>query len=137
MRSLGQIDGRKPTEQFVAFLLTQKIKTHIEGVDGKPDSWEIWVRNEDQLAEASKHLIAFKQDPTDIRYESAMKEATRLLDSEQKAKQAADKNIRRMDTSGTPRIGSWADSAVDIDAGYSCNCCLVSQQFHGSSAQEQ
>ena len=104
MRSLGQIDGRKPTEQFVAFLLTQNIKTHIEGVESKPDSWEIWVRNEDQMAEASKQLHEFKRDPTDGRYESAMKEATRLLESEQKAKQAAARNIRRIDTSGTPRL---------------------------------
>jgi GlpG protein len=102
MRSLGQIDGRKPTEQFVAFLLTQKIKTHIDGVDGKPDCWEVWVRNEDQLAEATKHLLAFKLNPTDSRYELAMKEATRLLDAEQRAKQAAVRNIRRMDTSRTP-----------------------------------
>lgn len=104
MRSLGQIDGRKPTEQFVAFLLTQKIKTHIEGVEGKPDCWEVWVRNEDQMSEASKHLLAFKQNPTDGRYELAMKEATRLLESEQKTKQAAARNIRRMDTSRTPGI---------------------------------
>ena len=104
MRSLGQIDGRKPTEQFVAFLLTQKIKTHIEGIEGRPDAWEVWVRNEDQLPEATKHLHAFKQDPADSRYESAMKEATRLLETEQKAKQAAARNIRRMDTSGIPRM---------------------------------
>ena len=105
MRSLGQIDGRKPTEQFVAFLLTQKIKTHIDGVDGKPDCWEVWVRNEDQLAEATAHLLAFKQNPSDGRYEQAMKEASRMLDAEQKAKQAAAKNIRRMDTSRTPGTG--------------------------------
>ncbi len=104
MRSLGQIDGRKPTEQFVAFLLTQNIKTHIEGVDGKSDSWEVWVRNEDQMAEASKHLLAFKQNPTDSRYDLAMKEATRLLQAEQKSKQAAARNIRRMDTSRTPQL---------------------------------
>jgi len=104
MRSLGQIDGRKPTEQFVAFLLTQKIKTHIEGVEGKPDCWEVWVRNEDQMPEARKQLFAFKQNPTDGRYESAMKEATRLLESEQKAKQTAARNIQRMDTSRTPRL---------------------------------
>jgi GlpG protein len=104
MRLLGQIEGRKPTEQFVAFLLTQKIKTHIEGIDDKPDCWEVWVRNEDQLAEASKLLLAFKEDPTESRYDLAMKEATRLLESEHKAKQAAARNIRRMDTSGTPRL---------------------------------
>lgn len=104
MRSLGQIDGRKPTEQFVAYLLTQKIKTHIEGVEGKPDSWEVWVRNEDQLAEAHQQLLAFKQNPSDSRYDLAMKEATRLLEMEQKAKQSAARNIRRMDTSRTPGL---------------------------------
>ncbi len=104
MRSLGQIDGRKPTEQFVAFLLTQKIKTHIEGVEGKADYWEVWVRNEDQLAEANKHLLTFKQNPTDSRYDMAMKEATRLLEAEQKTKHAAARNIRQMDASRTPQL---------------------------------
>lgn len=104
MRSLGQIDGRKPAEQFVAYLLTQKIKTQIEGIDGKPESWEVWVRNEDQLADARRLLAEFIQNPLDSRYESAMKEATHLLESELKAKQTAVRNIRRMDTSRTPGL---------------------------------
>jgi GlpG protein len=104
MRSLGQIDGRKPTEQFVAYLLTQKIKTHIEGIEGQPDRWEVWVRNEDQLANARLELAAFHQNPLDARYETAMKDATRLLEAEQKARQAASRNIRRIDTSGASRL---------------------------------
>ena len=104
MRSLGQIDGRKPTERFVAYLLTLKIKTHIEGIDGQADRWEVWVRNEDQMSVARKELDAFLANPIDPRYDAAMKEATRLLDEEQRAKQAAARNIRRVEMSRPNRL---------------------------------
>ncbi len=96
MRSLGQIDGRKKTEKFVAFLITQKIKTHIEGIDTSLDRWEIWVRDEDQLGAAHKQLEAFLANPNDAQYDSAIQEATRLLEEEQKARQKAAKNVRRI-----------------------------------------
>ncbi len=104
MRSLGQIDGRKPTERFVAYLLTQKIKTHIEGVDGEADRWEVWIRNEDQMPAARKELDTFLSNPSDSRYDSALKEATRLLDEEQRARQQAAKNIRRVEMAGPSRL---------------------------------
>lgn len=104
MRSLGQIDGRKPTERFVAYLLTLKIKTHIEGIDEQADRWEVWIRNEDQMAIARKELDEFLANPNDARYEAAMKEATRILEAEQRARQAAAKNVRRMETSGGSRL---------------------------------
>ena len=104
MRSLGQIDGRKPTERFVAYLLTLKIKTHIEGIDEQADRWEVWIRNEDQMAIARKELDEFLANPNDARYDAAMKEATRILEAEQRARQAAAKNVRRMETSGGSRL---------------------------------
>lgn len=104
MRSLGQIDGRKPTERFVAYLLTLKIKTHIEGIDGQADRWEVWVRNEDQMSVARKELGAFLVNPSDSSYDAAMKEATRLLEEEQRTKQAAARNIRRVEMSRPSRL---------------------------------
>ncbi len=104
MRSLGQIDGRKPTERFVAYLLTLKIKTHIEGVDGQADRWEVWVRNEDQMSVARKELDRFLLNPSDASYDAAMKEATRLLEEEQRTKLAAAKNIRRVEMSRPNRL---------------------------------
>ncbi len=104
MRSLGQIDGRKPTERFVAYLLTLKIKTHIEGTDGESDRWEVWVRHEDQMPVARRELDAFLVNPSDPRYDAAMKEAARLLEEEQRAKQAAARNIRRVEMSRGNRM---------------------------------
>ena len=104
MRSLGQIDGRKPTERFVAYLLTLKIKTHIEGVDEQQDRWEVWIRNEDQMVTARKELSEFLANPNDPRYDSAMKEATRILEEEQRARQTAAKNIRRIEMSNGSRL---------------------------------
>lgn len=104
MRSLGQIDGRKQTERFVAYLLTLKIKTHIEGVDEQQDRWEVWIRNEDQMLTARKELSEFLASPNDPRYELAMKEATRILEEEQRARQTAAKNIRRIEMSNGSRL---------------------------------
>lgn len=60
------------------------------------DRWEVWVRDEDQLGEALEQLNAFLANPNDTKYESAVHEATRLLDEEQKTRQKAAKNVRRV-----------------------------------------
>ncbi len=95
MRSLGYIDGRKQTEHFVAYLLTQKVKTHIENSDGS-DRWEIWVRNEDQLEFARQELMSFQREPDNPKYSDAVKTATSLLETDRKQRQSAARNIRRM-----------------------------------------
>jgi GlpG protein len=104
MRSLGYIDGRKATEQFVAFLLTRNIKTHIETAEG--DRWELWVRNEDQLGEALKELASFQENPHDPRYQAAVKEASRLLEEDRKSRQAAERNVRRFRPSAQVGLAS-------------------------------
>lgn len=124
MRSLGYIDGRKPTEQFVAFLLTQKIKSHIESCDGS-DRWEIWIRNEDQLEIARQELDTFLNNRSDPRYELAIKEATKLLDADLKARQAAAKNVRRIQP-GTRAAVLGRGSIPPLTLTLTILCVLVS-----------
>lgn len=101
MRSLGQIDGRKPAEKFVAYLITQQIKTHIDAVDNGSNRWEIWVRDEDKLGKALRELELFRLNPNEPKYESAVIEASRLLEEEQRTREKAAKNIRKIKPSSS------------------------------------
>lgn len=96
MRSLGFIDGRKSTESFIAYLLTQKIRTHIESVAGEKDRWEIWIKDEDQISKAREELTIFVQNPSSPKYASAVIEASQLLEEQQKRLKKAASNVRRV-----------------------------------------
>lgn len=97
MRCLGEIEGRKNTEVFVAYLLTQQISAQIECTDSTQDRWEIWIRDEDKLSSAKTFLNEFRQSPGDPRYTTAVAEASRLLSENEKRRQLAAKNLRRME----------------------------------------
>ncbi|MEZ6137156.1 MAG: rhomboid family intramembrane serine protease [Pirellulaceae bacterium] len=98
MRCLGEIDGRKRAESFVAFLLTENISTQIECVDEASDRWELWIREEDQLPQAREELRAFEDNPHDARYAGAMHKAAEILAKKERERQLAAKNIRRVST---------------------------------------
>ncbi len=110
MRCLGQINGRSSAESFVAYLLTQDITTQIEAV-GEPaaqegsDTWEIWVRDEDQMESARAELIQFVDNPRDSKYSAALSQAKSILAERQKKKQQAARNLRRVDMRGSARLG--------------------------------
>ncbi len=96
MRCLGEIEGRKSTETFVAYLLTQGISTHVDRSDGNPgDRWEVWIRDEDQMVEARNLLDQFQSNPLDAKYQGALKEASRILTDRSKQQEMAAKNVRR------------------------------------------
>lgn len=99
MRYLGQIEGRKHAEAFVAYLLTKDISTHIEGVQHDQDQWEIWVREEDRMRDALAEFEQFRGDSNNQKYGAAIAEATKILKQRHETKQAAAKNIHRV----TPR----------------------------------
>jgi GlpG protein len=102
MRCVGEIAGRKPSEAFVAYLLTQGITTHVDAAEDDSDRWEIWVRDEDRLGDARKLLDEFQQNPSDPRYLSAMREATKLITEQHKKKEKLQKNVRRVQYKGSP-----------------------------------
>lgn len=95
MRCLGEISGRRSTETFVAYLLTQGISTQIDIADESSDRWEVWVRDEDRLVEAKTLLDQFQANPLEPKYHGALKEASRILTEKSKQQEAAAKNVRR------------------------------------------
>lgn len=105
MRCLGQINGRSSAESFVAFLLTQDIATQIEAVPGPTpeqasDLWEIWVRDEDKLQQARSELTQFVDNPRDAKYATALSQAKSILAEKEKKRQAAARNLRRVEARG-------------------------------------
>lgn len=96
MRYLAQIEGRKPAESFVAFLVTKSIPTHIEGTSDNPELWEVWVKEEDDLEAARKELTTFLQNPGDSRYEAALPEARRIIKEKQESMRAASQNVKKI-----------------------------------------
>jgi len=123
MRCLGEIDGRKSTEQFVAFLLTKGITTQIDSGREGSDRWEIWVRDEDRHMEAKDLLDQFLANPSDSKYQHALREAGRLLNERNKKREAATNNVRRVKY----RSGPLADRKVPpLTLTLAILCVLVS-----------
>ena len=98
MRCLGEIDGRKRAETFVAYLLTENISTQIECLDAARDRWEIWIREEDQLGAANAKLVEYQSNPQDPKFAAAVQKAGENLAQKEKSRQHAAKNIRKLNT---------------------------------------
>ena len=96
MRYLAQIEGKQRAEAFVAYLLTQSIATHIEGVAGNEQLWEVWIRDEDAIARAQAELEQFNTNPKDAKYSAAVTEARQIIKQKQEAAKAAAKNIKQV-----------------------------------------
>ena len=90
MRHLGNLDTPEQAGNFLAYLI-------VKGIDGRIDrssgSAEIWVKDEDQLAEAMTELAAFRENPTDEKYASAFAQAKAIKKAEAKKIKAMQKNI--------------------------------------------
>lgn len=96
MRCLGQIEHRRSAEEFVAFLLVQGITTQVEPVAESQDSWEIWVRDEDRMADAAAFLAEYRSQPSDPKYASAVKQATQTLQEKARQRVEAARNLRQV-----------------------------------------
>ena len=90
MRNLGSLDSPQQAESFVAYLLVQGIEGHV---DAQSTPLEIWVKDEDRLAEAVSELAAFRQNPTDPKYAAALSEAKTIRKQQAKKIKAMQKNI--------------------------------------------
>ncbi len=95
MRYLHTIQGRTKLETFTAYLLTQGIETNAEELSREEDTWELWVRDEDQVEISKQELDAFLKDSSNPKYADAVRKAQELQrQRQQKAKEVA-KLIRR------------------------------------------
>ena len=93
MRLIGQLESKQHAERFAAYLTTKEISSHVEPENG---SWEIWIRDEDQINSAVDFLNEFKTDPEGGQYRKAVEEAQTIYREEEKKRQQQQKNLVAM-----------------------------------------
>jgi GlpG protein len=82
MRLIGKLADRQQAENFVAFLMTEGIQAHLES---EHEESEIWIKDEDAIAEATNELEAFKANPSSSKY----------VDSKSKARKIQEEQIQK------------------------------------------
>jgi GlpG protein len=70
MRQVGNLPSEAEARRFVAYLLQQNIDALVEHAS---DQWVVWVRSEDQRADAQAAMEHFVANPRDPRYQQAEK----------------------------------------------------------------
>ena len=104
MRSLTTIEGKSDAEAFVAYLLTLGISTHVEPTSppsmgnalesARPEAWEVWIKNEDLMAQAKEELATFLANPKDPKYATALKQANQILRDQREEARLRQRNIQ-------------------------------------------
>ncbi|MFZ4081564.1 MAG: rhomboid family intramembrane serine protease [Pirellula sp.] len=104
MRSLTKIEGKSDAEAFVAYLLTLGISTHVEPTSppsmgnalesARPEAWEVWIKNEDLMAQAKEELATFLANPKDPKYSAALKQANQILRNQREEARLRQRNIQ-------------------------------------------
>ena len=104
MRSLTTIEGKSDAEAFVAYLLTLGISTHVEPTSppsmgnalesARPEAWEVWIKNEDLMAQAKEELETFLANPKDAKYATALKQANQILRDQREEARLRQRNIQ-------------------------------------------
>jgi len=90
MRHIGTLQNEGDANRFAAYLVTKGTVAHAEE-DG--DSWAIWVRDENQVAQAKEAFEDFRHDPEQPAYRGAEREAENILREQTKRREAAGKNV--------------------------------------------
>ena len=93
MRLIGHLDSKTHAERFSAFLMTRGISSHCELEDTR---WELWIRDEDQIEEATGHLEEFRANPDAPQYRAAVDEAHRIAREKEKKLQEVNPNQMQM-----------------------------------------
>ena len=93
MRQIGSLTKQLDAERFAAYLVTQGIHAHSEA-DG--DEWAVWVRDENQVAEAKEALEDYRRNPERSTYRGVERAAENLLREEAQKRDAARKNVVEM-----------------------------------------
>ena len=92
MRQVGTVASEREAKVFEDYLLARGIKAKILAT--KAGGREIWVQNEDQVAEAIDEFRAFEKAPNDPRYKSSRETAREVRRAAEKAEKEHQKNTR-------------------------------------------
>lgn len=92
MRQIGSLPTERDARRFIAFLITKSISAEADQV--APESWTIWVRDEDLVNEARADLELYQREANDRRYDDAVGiAAQKMLEAERRRREAASRTI--------------------------------------------
>ena len=90
MRLIGELSEQGQAKLIVAHLVTKGIATSVELEDGK---WELWVKEEDRVDEASTELELFLENPSHERYRGVLEKAVALEKEQEEKRRQIQKNL--------------------------------------------
>ena len=93
VRQIGTLPKGRDPQVFSDYLLTLGIKTRV---DEQPESWNLWVYNEDQVPRASDELRNFLSRPEDPLYRESNQAAQAIRRQEQVLDKQFRKNFREV-----------------------------------------
>ena len=93
MRQIGKIPDEASARKLIAYLLTCDIKAIADKGD---DHWEIWIKNEDDVAQSKALLEEFSKNPSDQKYAAAVEAANRLARDELEKQEKSRQNVIMM-----------------------------------------
>ena len=120
MRQLVVLSDEVLCSRLAAYLVAQEIRVQV---DGAPQAWEVWVRDEDRLAQAQQILAEFQANPDDPRYQGHESAAARRLREEEERR-------RRIAANMIDGSRHWGNGS----AGSSMGMAGGAQGFHLSKA---
>ena len=117
MRQIGQLPDQSQVRVFGDFLLAQGIRNELEReADG---SWSIWIREEDQVAQARTWLEGFRKNPHASEYQAAPAEAERVRQAEAQDLAAYRQRVRTR-RSIFPRFGGYGVGFLTYALTFAC-----------------
>src|SRR5687768_7473658 len=82
MRHIGSIPNEAHATRFGDHLLAIGIRNSVEA--GNNGAWAVWVEDDDHLGRSRGELEAFLQNPTDPKYNAAVRKAQAVRTQEKK-----------------------------------------------------
>src|SRR4026207_1148684 len=92
MRLIGYLESESNARTFGDFLYVQGINNQVEFSKG--DGWAIWINEEEQIENAAKLLVAFREKPDDPKYQTEATRAGGLRAEKEKSEDAWRKRLR-------------------------------------------
>jgi GlpG protein len=93
MRHLTTLPDQDTASRLADYLLTLRIETRLER---QPDGWELWVCDEDRVAEARTEVEEFTRNPDDPRYQTAITSAEKIRKQEARQEEDYRRRVRRL-----------------------------------------
>ena len=93
MRHIGTLQDEGDAHRFAAYLVTTGTIAHAEK---DQDGWAIWVRDENQVAQAKEAFADYRHNPEQAAFQGVEREAENIRRNEEKQREAARKNVVEM-----------------------------------------